>query len=96
VLSRHRDETFEVTTEEAGQRLRFRPRLRGGLRRWQRGKNAHTRYVFEVINQEVLPLDDEVVDFGGDDRSDGIVSEPSSSPINNTKGSSLWPQSRHS
>jgi hypothetical protein len=58
VLNRHRDETFEVITEKAGQRLQLRLRLRGGCRRWQRGKNPHTRYVFDVIDQKVLPLDE--------------------------------------
>lgn len=58
VLSRHLEETFEVEIEKHGERLRLHLRLQGGFRRWQTGKNPHTRYVFNVVEQEVLPLDE--------------------------------------
>ena len=53
VLSRHREETFEAKT--ATKRLRVR--LGGGLRRWVKGSNPHSRYVFTMIDEESLPLD---------------------------------------
>jgi hypothetical protein len=55
VLRRHRDETFTAMTERAGLQCRLRLRLTGGFRRWQKGKNPHTRYVFDVIGEDVLP-----------------------------------------
>ncbi len=58
LLSRHLDETFEVTTEEAGQPVRLRLQLRGGFRRWVTGANPSKRYQFEVLGREMLPLDE--------------------------------------
>jgi hypothetical protein len=58
VLSRHRDETFVVETEEAGRPIRLRLQLKGGFRRWERGTSPSKRYSFDVLGREVLPLDE--------------------------------------
>jgi hypothetical protein len=52
LLSRHLEETFEVRTETK----RLRLRLDGGFRRWVKGKNPQTRYVFKVVEEASRPL----------------------------------------
>jgi hypothetical protein len=54
LLSRHRDETFEITTDRGTHRLR----LEGGNRRWEPGKNPHVRYVFWLEDQRPLPVEE--------------------------------------
>jgi hypothetical protein len=36
---------------------RYRLRLEGGLRRWETGGNPHTRYRFEVLGVDDLPVE---------------------------------------
>jgi hypothetical protein len=55
VLKRHVHETFTAFTETK----RLRLRLEGGLRRWKKGKNAHVRYCFEVLETTDRPTDDQ-------------------------------------
>lgn len=54
LLSRHLEETFEGKTETH----RLTMRLEGGIRRWAEGANPHTRYVFRVIKEEPLDVED--------------------------------------
>lgn len=54
LLSRYRDETFEITTDRGTHRLR----LEGGNRRWEPGKNPHVRYVFWLEDHRPLPVDE--------------------------------------
>jgi hypothetical protein len=54
VFSRHRDEIFEARTPTT----KLRVRLEGGHRRWSQGKNPSTRYVFRVLEQEVVPTEE--------------------------------------
>jgi hypothetical protein len=54
LLSRQLVETREATTETR----RLPLRLEGGFRRWDMGRNPHTRYVFTVIEEESLLVDD--------------------------------------
>jgi hypothetical protein len=56
VLKRHCDETFTAKTDTRTLRLK----LQGGLKRWIKGKNAHVRYGFEVLEVTALPIDEEV------------------------------------
>jgi hypothetical protein len=53
LLSRHLEETFEARTEAK----RLRLRLDGGFRRWLKGRNPQTRYVFKVVEEQSLPWD---------------------------------------
>ncbi len=53
VLSKQLEVTFEARTETK----RLRVRLEGGFRRWVKGQNPHTKYVFKVLEEENLPLD---------------------------------------
>jgi hypothetical protein len=48
-------ETFEVETDTR----RLKLRLEGGLRRWIRGKIPHVRYLFAVIREEAMPIDED-------------------------------------
>jgi hypothetical protein len=54
LLSRHLEETFEAETETK----RLRVHLEGGFRRWVKGGNPHVRYVFRVIEEESVPVDE--------------------------------------
>lgn len=54
VLKRHLHETFTGFTETK----RLHLRLEGGLRRWKKGKSAHVRYFFEVLETTDRPTDD--------------------------------------
>jgi hypothetical protein len=54
LLSKHLDEEFRVRTDTKLYRLR----LEGGCKRWTRGKNPHVRYVFTVLGQENLPVEE--------------------------------------
>ena len=45
-------------------------RLEGGCRRWFKGDNPHTRYVFTVIGEEPLPDNGPVVALEGNDGGD--------------------------
>ena len=56
VLKRYRNETLVTETDTHALRLR----LVGGNRRWVKGQNPHVRYVFETLEAEELPTDDEV------------------------------------
>ncbi|GAB4138405.1 MAG: hypothetical protein Tsb009_06610 [Planctomycetaceae bacterium] len=47
ILKRHLDVTLEAATDQMSYRLQ----LEGGFRRWERGKNPHTRYVFTVLEE---------------------------------------------
>jgi hypothetical protein len=53
VLSPLRGETFEAKSETR----RYKLRLEGGLRRWVVGKNPHVRYLFEVLEEEEIPVE---------------------------------------
>jgi hypothetical protein len=53
VLKNHLEETFEAKTETTSLRVR----LEGGFRRWTKGKNPHTRYVFTVLEQQEVPVE---------------------------------------
>jgi hypothetical protein len=53
LLSRHLEESFEARTEAK----RLRLRLEGGFRRWVKGENPHTRYVFKVVEEETRPVE---------------------------------------
>ena len=54
LLSRHLDEVFDAKTDEK----RIRVRLDGGFRRWVKGENPHTRYVFWVIEQKAVAVEE--------------------------------------
>jgi hypothetical protein len=54
LLSRHLEETFEAETETK----RLRVHLEGGFRRWVKGGNPHVRYVFRVIEEQSVPVDE--------------------------------------
>jgi hypothetical protein len=54
VLSRYLDETFEARTPMK----QILVRLEGGLRRWSTGKNPHARYVFTVLEEKALPIEE--------------------------------------
>jgi hypothetical protein len=56
VLKRHLHETFTAYTETKRMRLQ----LGGGLNRWKKGKNAHVRYFFEVLETSDRPTDEQV------------------------------------
>lgn len=55
VLKKHLDVVFEAESETT----RYRLRLEGGFRRWVKGKHPHTRYVFTVLHEELIPADEE-------------------------------------
>jgi hypothetical protein len=55
IMSRHQDETFEASTETR----RLKVRLEGGNRRWTSGGNPHVRYVFTVLEEGPIQVDDE-------------------------------------
>ncbi|PQO27633.1 hypothetical protein C5Y96_19085 [Blastopirellula marina] len=55
LLKRHLDVTFEIETEQKLYHLQ----VEGGFRRWQRGKNPHTRYVFTVLDEAEKPVEGE-------------------------------------
>ena len=48
VLSKHLNENFAATTETK----RLKLRLDGGIRRWISGKSGHSRYVFEILDEQ--------------------------------------------
>ena len=48
-------ETFDMTTDTK----RYRLKLDGGQRRWVPGEIGHTRYCFEVLDVEDLPVEDD-------------------------------------
>jgi hypothetical protein len=54
VFSRYREEIFETRTPTK----RIRVRLEGGMRRWTKGENPSTRYVFRVLAEEVIPIEE--------------------------------------
>lgn len=60
VFNRHLNETFVAEREdEDGKRFRLTLYLRGGFRRWEKGKNGQTKYVFDVVEkEEVLPVEE--------------------------------------
>lgn len=58
VMKKHLDVTFEAESKTK----RYRLRLEGGFRRWDRGKNPHTCYVFTVLHEELIPADEDVVE----------------------------------
>ena len=58
VMKKHLDVTFEASSETT----RYRFRLEGGFRRWDRGKSPHTRYVFMILNEEEIPADEDVAE----------------------------------
>lgn len=53
VLKKHIGETLEAATEAC----RYRMRLEGGYRRWDRGGRPHTRYVFTVLSETPVPAE---------------------------------------
>jgi hypothetical protein len=53
VLSKHLQDTLEASTETT----RYRLKLEGGYRRWEQGKNPQNRYVFTVLEEQSIPLD---------------------------------------
>jgi hypothetical protein len=53
VLSKHLQDTLEASTETT----RYRLKLEGGYRRWEQGKKAQKRYVFTVLEEQSIPLD---------------------------------------
>ena len=55
VLSRHFEETLEARTETK----RVRVYLNGGLWRWVKSVNPHVRYVFRMIEEETLTVEEE-------------------------------------
>lgn len=50
ILKRHLEETFEADTEDS----RLLLKLDGGFRRWIKGENPHTRYVFRVLSRGTM------------------------------------------
>jgi hypothetical protein len=54
ILSRHRDETFEAVTLTC----QILVRLEGGHRRWSKGKNPHKRYVFTILKEKAIPIEE--------------------------------------
>jgi hypothetical protein len=54
VLSRYREETFEARTPTK----QVIVRLEGGFRRWEKGKNPHTRYAFTVLEEKEIPIEE--------------------------------------
>jgi hypothetical protein len=54
VLNRYREEIFETRTPTK----KMRVRLDGGYRRWTKGKNPSTRYLFRVLEEEFLPIEE--------------------------------------
>ncbi len=54
LLKKHLNETFRGSTDTKLYHLR----LEGGCRRWVKGKNGHVRYMFTVLGQEDLPVED--------------------------------------
>jgi hypothetical protein len=53
VFCRHLDEIFEARTPTK----EIRVRLEGGFRRWNKGKNPYTRYVFSVLAEKPIPIE---------------------------------------
>jgi hypothetical protein len=54
VFCRHLDEVFESRTPTQ----EIRVRLEGGFRRWTKGQNPSTRYVFRVLEEKAIPIED--------------------------------------
>ena len=54
LLSKHLGEEFRGRTDTK----LYHFCLEGGCRRWIKGKNPHVRYVFTVLGQEDLPVED--------------------------------------
>lgn len=54
VFSKYRDEVFEARTLTK----ELRVRLEGGFRRWSKGKNPCTRYVFTVLEEKEIPIEE--------------------------------------
>jgi hypothetical protein len=54
-MKKHLDVAFEASSETT----KFRLRLEGGFRRWIKGKNPQTRYVFTVLHEEDRPVDED-------------------------------------
>jgi hypothetical protein len=53
-LSKYRDEILEVRTPTKALRVR----LEGGFRRWSKGKNPSTRYVFTVLEAKPISVEE--------------------------------------
>jgi hypothetical protein len=53
VLSKHLKSTFEASTETT----RYRLQLEGGYLRWEPGSKPQKRYVFNVLDEHPIPLD---------------------------------------
>ena len=53
VLSKHLEDTFEALSETT----RYRLKLEGGYRRWERGEKPQKRYVFTVLKEQPIPLE---------------------------------------
>jgi hypothetical protein len=54
VFSRYRDEIFAARTPAQ----EIRVRLEGGYRRWSKGKDPCKRYVFSVLEEKPLPIEE--------------------------------------
>jgi hypothetical protein len=54
VLSKHRDDIFEARTSTQA----IQVRLEGGFRRWNKGKNPCTGYVFRVLEEKAIPIEE--------------------------------------
>lgn len=48
---------LDVVVETSTESKRYRLQIEGGFMRWERGKNAHTRYAFTVLHEEDIPVD---------------------------------------
>lgn len=55
ILKNNLEVVFEARTDTK----RYRLKLEGGFRRWESGKNPHTRYRFLVLDEADRPVDEE-------------------------------------
>lgn len=55
VLKKNLQVAFDANTDDKHYRLR----LEGGFRRWETGRNPHTRYRFTVLSEESRPAENE-------------------------------------
>lgn len=53
----------EIRIEAKSETTRYSLRLKGGFRRWIRGKNPHTRYLFTVMDSEDIQVDGEPIEL---------------------------------
>ena len=59
VLKRHLSVTFVAEREDDGaERHWWKLRLDGGFRRWETGKNPQTRYIFHVLEEGDVPVEE--------------------------------------